>query len=231
MRIKLYWLFVAAFVVTFAGFWPSFFSGTAGLGVVRILHGVVATSWMLLVIVQAWLIERPGPTPRRLHRRLGWTSLAFAAALVVTGLMVVHRMLADPDGLPSSLRLTLAWIDLWSLLAFTLLYAGALARRRDRAVHARLMGSTVLVGLIPALGRVFAHYVPGIAGLPGALHPSFWVVEAVLVLLILRDLRAGRRRTPFAAVLAVFVAIELTMFPAAGFVPYISLARLLGYPG
>ena len=228
MSSRSYWLFAGALAVTLIGFWPSFFSNPAGLDAAHVIHGSVATLWMGMLILQSWLISHRHYRP---HRWIGRASLAVVPVLVVSGLMMVRAMLSDPRGLPNDLRLTLAYLDVTSLTLFVALYVCALVWRKTRVLHSRLMGSTVLVAVIPALGRVFAIHVPAIKGLAGALDPSFWVVEAVLVGLILHDLRRKLTPPPYFVVLGVFAAIQLTMFHAPRMEPFLHLARALGYSG
>ena len=120
--------------------------------------------------------------------------------------------------------------DLWSLALFSALYGLAIAFRRTMVLHARFMASTVFVALPPALGRAYGMNIPSLHGLAGALPPSFWTVEAVLVGLILWDGFKGRWITPWLLTLAVTAAVQMTMFQAPTWPTFVAFARLIGLP-
>lgn len=171
----------------------------------------------------------------RPHHLIGRASVLWVIGLIVTALNMVHVMLSNREAhsLPLDLRLTLGFIDLTSLSLFTGFYAASIvfAFRRDIWAHQRLMIATLIVALIPALGRVFAFYVPGIAGLAGALPPTFFCLEAVLIGLIGWDGLHDRRASwPYGLALVGLVGIHLSMFEAPHCSGFVALARLMGYP-
>jgi hypothetical protein len=202
--------FSLAFAVTLLGFWPSFFSGPLQNDPVRTIHGLLATAWMLMLIAQSWLIAH-----RHVlwHRRVGKLSYVLAPALVISAALVIPSMLGSHH-FPPRLVLSLIFSDVCSLAAFTLLYGLAIWHRRSVVLHARYMSATVLVILVPALGRVFGIYVPGVHGLEGALNPSYWVVEAACVALMFADWRKGRSLTPYALTLVFLVAVNWGLWQA-----------------
>jgi len=223
----LYLAFLLIFAVTLFGFWPSFTGGMGPLDPMRLVHGGLATTWMAMLVVQSWLI---GHGHNRWHRWIGRSSLVIAPALVISALVVVADMLGPRSHFGVSLRLTLAWIDVWSLALFGLLYVLAIAFRRTMFLHARFMASTAFVALPPALGRAYGMNIPSLGGLAGALPPSFWTVEAVLVGLILWDGFRGRWASPWWLTLAVMAAIQATMFHAPNWPAFVAFARTMGLP-
>ena len=212
---NLYWAFVLALAVTVFGFLPTTVGRFGPPDTIRIVHGLFASGWMVLLIVQSWLI---GHRHNRIHRWLGWTSVIIAPGTVITALIVL--LTSQGQGhFPPDLLLTLDWIDLWSLALFSGLYVAGILNRRVMSLHSRYLGSTIFVVLIPALGRAYGMNIPALDGLNGALHPSFWTVELILIGLIIRDaLKHGglkaRYLPPYAVTLAVLLAIEWTMFRA-----------------
>lgn len=223
----LYLAFVLAFAVTLFGFWPSFTGGLGPLDPLRIVHGSLATLWMLMLVVQSWLI---GHDHNRAHRLLGRSSLVIAPALLISAFMLVSDMLGPNSHFPVALRLTLAWIDIWSLTLFAVVYVSAIAFRRTMFLHARFMASTAFIALPPALGRAYGMNIEGIGGLPGALPWSFWTVEAVLLALALWDGVRGRWVSPWWLTLGVMAAIHATMFQAPAWPWFVAFARLIGLP-
>ena len=225
---NLYLAFVLAFVVMVLGFGPSVTGAFGPLDPMREVHGALAATWMAMLVVQSWLI---GHGHRSAHRGIGRASMVIAPALVISALVVVNNALGPTSHFSVPMRLTLTWIDLWSLSLFSLLYGLAIGYRREMFLHARFIASTVFVALPPALGRLYGMNIPALHGLKGALPPSFWTVELVLVGLILWDGLKGRRwATPWWLTLVVMTAVHLTMFQAPTWPAYVAFARLIGLP-
>ena len=156
--------------------------------------------------------------------------------LVVTTINMIRVMIANRGAyaLPMDLRLTLGFIDLISLILFTGFYAAAVVCgfRRDIWNHKRWMVSTVIVALVPAVSRIFAIYVPVILGLSGALPPAFYSVETGLLGLILLDQWRERRLSrTYILCLAGLTGIQSVMFMVPHMPAFVSMARLMGYPG
>lgn len=196
--------------VALAGFWPTYwgplFSGTLDLHWLLHLHGVVFTSWLILLIAQATLVYR-GRTD--LHQKLGtyvgvgWGVLVFTVGLSVafgTISPAVGREFNDLQGFLASFVITLP-----SMLAFGVLFGAALIYRKRPAVHKRLMivatlallsAATArlgryLLGLSGGMSTVVGRGLPiGLAGLAmvydrwirGRVHPAYWIAVGVLVL-------------------------------------------------
>lgn len=224
------WLwFSLAFVVILFSFWPTTLGRFGPPDALRIVHGGFAVTWMVLLIVQSWLIGRGHS---RTHRWLGRTSLVIVPGLIVTAGLVVMDSL--PNGgaahFPRHLLLIITWVDLSSLALFAGLYVGALAWRKNRFIHGRLMASTVFIALIPALGRAYGMNIPALEGLTGALNPSFWTCEIILAGLIVKDGLGGRWKTPWWITLIGLEAIRLTMFAAPDWSGFIAVARAMGLP-
>jgi hypothetical protein len=85
------WLYFAlALCVTVAGLWPSFFSRLPSISTAHLVHGSSATAWMVVPVLQAWLIGR-GESQIASHT-LGRFSLLLALVVVASGLRVVQIM-------------------------------------------------------------------------------------------------------------------------------------------
>lgn len=224
----LYLAFVLAFAVMTFGFFPSATGALGPLDTMQTIHGVVAVLWMAMLVLQSWLI---GHGYNRLHRWIGRSSLVVVPVLLCTAFQMVVNMLGPRSHFDVPLRLTLAWIDLWSLALFALVYVLALAYRRTMFLHARFMASTVFIAIVPALGRAYGMNIPGIGGLSGALPPSFLTVEIVLAALIIWDRLKERRWTsPWWVVLAGLAFVHATMFQAPGWPAFVAIAQALGLP-
>ena len=224
----LYLAFLLAFAIMAFGFWPSLYAGAAGpIDPLRATHGALAASWMGLLVVQSWLIGRGH---WKLHGRFGRASRYVTFLLVVSSFFVVCDMLGPRSHFDRDLRLTLAWLDLWSLVLFSGLYIAAYIYRRRMALHARLMASTIFVVLPPALGRIYGMNIHALGGLKGALPPTYLTVEIALAALILWDAAHRRFFAPFPITFCALGAMALSMFAAPHWHVYVAFAQLLGLP-
>lgn len=184
-------LFAAA--VIFAGFAPTFylktFFGTPELSALKVMHGVVFSSWIVLFVTQTWLVASDR---RDIHRRLG-----VAGALLVAVMSVVGYLLAVDAGRrgisPDSHVTPLSFmaIPLFDLGVFVALVAWALLLRRRSDWHKRLMLVATLSLLPPALARIALQFPPAPV-MPIALGGAALIVLAVTII----DSVAQRRLHP-----------------------------------
>jgi hypothetical protein len=204
-----HWYFLAALAAIVAGFWPSFFKPLGAGDVAHSLHGLTATLWVVTLAGQSWLMSR-GLV--RWHRRVAYITLVMLTVMVASALQMVAVMLANPE-MPPSLATMLAFIDLPSVAFLLLLVTLALRNVRRPSAHKRFMAATVFIGFPPALARLYARVgAPGVDFMT-ALHASFVTVEAILVVLIAVDHRAGERRLAYPLSLAFFAVIHTLMIP------------------
>ena len=203
--------FVVAFSIVFAGFWPNFFAALATNRVPHLVHGFSATAWMLLPVVQSWLIR----TRRRAwHRTLGYASLVLAPVVVLSGLYILQlftlRNLADFQ----LRRFKFVYLDLTGLLLFSLFVALAMfaARRRDYALHLRLVAASALIPMEAVVERLLINVMPRVVpNFEAALYAALIFMEIVLVLLVAGELRWRRLRWPYPLLLGYYVFVYLTV--------------------
>lgn len=207
-----HWFLALALVAIVAGFWPSFFRPLGTGDFAHSLHGVTATLWVLALIVQSLLIRRGLVA---WHRRVAVGALLLLPLLVGSALQMVAVMFANPD-MPPFLPPLLAFIDLPSVAFMIALVALALANVRKPAAHKRFMAATVLLGMPPALTRLYARVLAPSVDFMQALHGSFLTVELVLIALIVSDWRAGERRLAYPLSLAFFAVVHASMGPVSG---------------
>lgn len=147
---------IAAALVAFVGFAPSYYlralSTAPPLATLVHLHGIAATTWMLLFVAQTSLVSA-GRTD--LHRRLGIAGAAAAALFIVVGYLTAvaaARHGVTPPGGPAPLAFLA--IPIGTLLSFAALAGIGLAQRRDRETHRRLMLLATIALLPPAFARM-----------------------------------------------------------------------------
>ena len=100
------------------------------------LHGIAFSAWVLLFLVQTLLVASRRV---KVHRRLGYASIALAATMIVVGLRTAiesARRGAAPPGVDS---LTFLVVPFFDIVLFTGFVSAALLKRRDKEAHKRLM--------------------------------------------------------------------------------------------
>lgn len=140
----------------YLGFWFTYFGpqvrGTYPHAAPAVhVHGWSFFAWYLLFPLQAGLIRS-----RRigLHRALGWASLALAALMTATGLLVLGVRMAAATDSPGSFWSVFGPMVGSTLVLFAGFYAAALVFRRRGAHHKRLLIVAGAAGLGAAGFRI-----------------------------------------------------------------------------
>lgn len=207
--VQNWWLwFAALFAITFAIFWPTFFSALVRIDPPIIVHGISATLWSVLTVVQAILIKTGR---RRPHRLLGYSSLALGCVLVLSGIQMVRQMVfrEGVDGLGERfLTLKIAYIDMTALALFGLFLTTAImaARKRDIALHLRSVACTAILPLDAVFERVFKYWMPHLVpDWTTAVYASTITLIVLTGGLCLGEWRYGRQRWPFALLFGYYL--------------------------
>ena len=174
---------VALALTVFAGFAPTYYgrilaggpkatlTGGPFTALVH-LHGALFTSWVLLFMVQTALVSS-----RRVavHRRLGVAGGVLAAAMVVAGTSIAIATAARGSAPPGMDPKAFLIIPLFDMILFTIFVTTALAKRRDKETHKRLMLLAYISIIVAAVARL-----PGVLALgpPGFFGLSFLFVVA-----------------------------------------------------
>src|SRR6266849_4235218 len=156
---RLGWFFavaVSAAGVVFVGFAPTYYLkpvwGGPSLPLRVHIHGVLFSAWMLLFLLQNFLIARRRTS---LHRRLGVLGALLIAGMFVSGLSVSiawARIDSPATGAVAGVpRLTAVVIPLVSVAMFALFAIIGLIYRSRPDVHKRLMLLATIALLPPAL--------------------------------------------------------------------------------
>ena len=166
-------------LTVFAGFAPTFylrsyfgapvtFSGAKVLTPLTQLHGAVFTAWVLLFVVQTFLVAG-----RRvaLHRRLGIAGVLLAAAMVVAGVMTSVAGAEKGSAPPGENPIEFLVIPLVDMLLFAGFVIAAVRMRRNREAHKRLMILAYTAIISAAMARI-----PGI----GTLVPPAFIAVSLL---------------------------------------------------
>lgn len=205
-----HWYVLSLFIVVFAGFFRTYFSRLGSTDLIHHLHAITAIGWMLLVVLQSWFITHGRA---RWHRAFAKLSFFILPMLVITGLFVVHAMLAHQPIRPGNPFVMFAFADLTSLVYLLMYYVMAIVYRRDPSQHQRFMLATVLVVFPPALGRVLLQQVPLHWTVGEVLAAIYLVSDLIIVVLLARDWR--RERTVYYAYgfAGVYFLFEIVVWP------------------
>jgi hypothetical protein len=181
------------------------------------------TGWIALVLTQAMLIRS---RQFRWHRILGWSSLALFVAMVVTSCQMIALMLSGKTHLPFEAAKFFGYSDILDMPLMLVLFGSAIAFRKDRQLHARLVSATVLVSIVPALARMFNIMIwRSMEGLFHAMHPTYLLILGVLAVAIYVDRQSGRLRWPLPLAFGWFAFVYATQWVVVQSPLYDALAR------
>ena len=199
-------------ILIFWGFSRSYFGRLAETSVVHHVHGISATLWMILLVVQPFLYSR---NKLKWHRRLGLTSLILVPALVLAANGVMSKMIQGKEFYPPDVPYQLAFIDLVTLLSFVILYLLAIYHRKNLQLHARLMVCTIFGPMNPATTRIFFMY--GLAdNFDTGLTYSYILIELVLLLVIWFERKQKAMKFTYLPLFIFFVLQHIFMYYVSG---------------
>lgn len=208
------WFLVALVLVGF-GFWPSFLSRMGRLPPHILVHGISATLWMALPVLQGWLILR---RKRRLHRRLGYMIVPLAAVVAISGLHVVQTMVSSEGAGITLTTYKFVLLDLTGIALFVVFLTLAIraARHHDIGLHLRLMACTAIIPLEAANERTAILLWPDVVpNFSVALYASLLSMEALCLALLAAEWRLDRVRWPFPLMLGYYLVMHAIATPVA----------------
>jgi len=150
------------------------------------VHAVLFTAWVALFIVQTALISARHVA---VHRRIGIGGAVLAAAMIVVATMTAlagAKRAAGPPGIPPLVFLA---IPLFDMVMFTTFITAALALRRHKEAHKRLM----LLAYVSIMAAAAAR-LPGV--LPLGPLAFYGIAFVFLAAGIVYDLVSRRRVHP-----------------------------------
>jgi hypothetical protein len=146
-------------------------------------HGVLFTGWVVLFVIQTALVASHRVA---VHRRLGIAGGVLAAMMVVVGTMTAIKAAARGSAPPGADALGFLIIPLGDMVLFAIFTAAALALRRNKEAHKRLMLLAYIAILVAAVARL-----PGV--IPLGPPVFFGLTFIFLVLAAVYDLWSRRR--------------------------------------
>jgi hypothetical protein len=211
---------IAMGLTVFAGFAPTYYlrflsggpKATLGGGpftAIFHVHGALFTAWVLLFIVQTALVAGHRVA---VHRRLGIAGAVLAAAMIVAGTFAAITAAARGSTAPGADPLAFLVIPLFDMALFGTFVTAALALRRDKQAHKRLMLLAYISIIVAAVARL-----PGMlqGGPPVFFGLSFLFVVAAGVYDFLSRRRVHKVYLWGGALIAVSVPLRLMISKTA----------------
>lgn len=160
-RTKNDWFYVvmaiAMLLVNFIGFGQSFFFksffDTPELPFRTHLHGLIFTSWFVLLPVQAILVRR---RKMAVHQRLGWFGALLALSMIISSIQILYHRALEFDGTEDSLLNTALVVsgNVTLLFLFSMFTGLGILFRTRPDWHKRFMLLASVAMMPQALGRL-----------------------------------------------------------------------------
>ena len=195
LRDRRFYLFLTALsaAIVFAGFARTFYLNglfaKLHLPSLFIIHGVVFSSWLLVLVTQSALVSAK---QIRVHQKLGYASIAIVVAMFVLGwimsVQAAQRGFTPPGGPPP---LAFLAFQLLGLFLFTGIIASGYLLRNRPETHKRLMVVGTVTLLTPAVARIFLLFSTNLI-----IFKALGVQLAILLTCMAYDYFARKRVHP-----------------------------------
>ena len=151
------------------------------------VHGAVMTSWVVLFVVQVWLVAS---RRTKVHQRLGIIGGLLALLVLIVG--VTTALFAAARGAsPGPPPLQFLVVPLGDMLLFAIFVGAALYFRRRLDIHKRLMLLSAVTLLAAAVARIPLNFI-----LTGGPLAFFGLTDLCLVAFVLFDTLKHRKLHP-----------------------------------
>lgn len=205
-------------ILVVLGFWNSYFSKlfeqTNEFNIYFHFHAIIAFLWILMVIVQPFLVKRG---KIELHRKIGKLSYLLIALVFISVILLVHsRHSIEEENL--GIRLLVPFKD---LIILGTVYSIAMWNRKTTVIHARAMIATGIVFIEPSLLRTIRNFFE--VGSPYMV--TAWIVYLILLILTVATWKYRKGRWVFPLVLLMYLTVHLIMMFGIQISPLENFAR------
>lgn len=201
--------FIGLIVLSFLGFWPSYFSkffdGTANFNFYFHFHFAMAVLWIVLLIIQPILIKKKKIS---IHKQVGKLSFIVLPLLIVSVILLKHSLM-NPEtikGLGASL-----WFSLKHIVILGVMFTIAMVYRHNMQIHARAMIATGIEFIEPGLGRFIFNTLTK-PDFTLALGISISIMYTLIVYLIFIERKQTRGRWVFPLFLVMSIIFHYLIF-------------------
>ena len=169
------------------------------------LHGAVFFSWMVLLVVQAVLVNARNV---RLHRSLGTLGIALAGSLVLLGALITIISASSTEWTEDSYGLF--YLSSVAPPSFAILFAMAIRALKTPAIHRNLILLATLSILMPGINRLYMMGL-GLDHVP--FYATYLTMDVMLAAILLHERRAtgGISRATWMA--AAIIVVPQALMP------------------
>jgi hypothetical protein len=202
--------------VILVGFWPSYFAAEKSVPWQFHAHGIAASIWVLMVLVQSWTVHKE---QLPLHRAVGKSSLILFPFLI-GGLAAIIDLTGKGYVAGDFIRTTFGGEFLIGLglavAAYVVLYYRALKFRRKVWAHSGYMLATPLILFESPFSRIIGTWIPALQYRGPQDNAVFmdsilWAMAVELAIIAVLWWRFREKANPFLVAAVFIVAQMLTM--------------------
>ena len=204
------YLFIAIFIVIFAGFYKTYFGLFPTFDEVTItqqIHSALIMMWFLMLIVQPILIRNKKFV---LHQSLGKFSYVLVPLLIGSIFYIAkgfyHKMIVD---VPVEKVVSMLFVPFYQIIDFAILYLLAIYHKKFTPYHMRYMIATSMAIVGAAVRRICTKLL-GLSS-PDAFLYTFVLTDLVLVALIMFDIRYKKDWKPY------FISLVIILISQAAY--------------
>ena len=166
------------------------------------LHGLVFFTWMILLIVQAALINSGNVA---LHRRLGTYGIAHATVILYTGALIQLLGIARSIRNGGTGPFDAGFLGLMAVVGFALLFTLAIRNVRKPDVHKRLILFAMLPILPPGVNRFYQvpfelDYIP--------VLPLYVTLNSMALAILVQEWRSTGKIGKYSMIGAGFIFLQ-----------------------
>lgn len=198
---KLGYFFLLMIPLIFLGFYKSYFvqfpNFEENITTFIHLHALISSIWIILLIVQPFLIANK---KHQLHRKLGKLSYVVFPLLILSFVPQMIRIINSDAPL-------FLFFPLADSVLLILFYALAMFNKRNTAKHMRYIIGTATVFLGPTLGRIGPNILelsPGVSQ-----NIQYGLIYVILISLIFLDKRKGKKYQPYLLILTTWTLHQI----------------------
>ena len=199
---KLGYFLLLLIPLTFLGFYKTYFiqfpSFEKSITIFIHLHAIIASIWILLLIVQPLLIIN---RKYKLHRKIGKLSYIFFPILILS--FVPQMIRIKNSDVPQFLFFPLA-----DSVLVILFYSLAIYYRKNASHHMRYFIGTATVFLGPTIGRIGPHIFAWSENT--TQNVQYGIIYLILIGLIFYDKRNKKNYRPYLLILTMWVIHQIT---------------------
>jgi hypothetical protein len=197
------WLFVVIFGFVVLGFFKTYFGlfpSFNNVTLIQHIHGLLFTTWFVLLFVQPLLI-RYGKY--RAHRVIGRCTYVLVPCIIISIHFIAREayLNAVAAHAPRHVILANTYFQVYQIFDFSVLYLLAIINKHRTPYHMRYMIATSLAIVGAGLRRFFEHDL-GLGGADAVLY-GFIVPDLFLAGLIVYDKIKGQNSRPYVIALII----------------------------